>query len=65
MTELAELLEQGDSEQECPGCGKTIRFRVGGSSLGPTLDVSHPQPPCDAFRAFVERLFDAQRKAAN
>lgn len=59
MTEV----ELRDGSQQCPGCGETITFKTGTDANGnATLDVSHPQPPCSEFRAFIERLFTEHRK---
>lgn len=45
----------------CPTCPEMISILVGRDSDGnPTVDITHPQPPCSDFRAFVQRLFAAQ-----
>lgn len=49
-----------DGDQPCPGCSASITFIT--SNEGQSVDVLHPQPPCDEFRAFVERLQAAHRE---
>jgi len=51
---LSALQLQFKDGQPCPGCGVAITFKV--SPDGRTVDVSHPQPPCSDFAAFVAKL---------
>jgi hypothetical protein len=46
----------------CPACDEMISILVGRNAAGePTVDITHPQPPCSDFRKFVERLFARHR----
>lgn len=49
--ELARIRMLGDV---CPGCGATITYTE--TNGGRTMDVTHPDPPCERFRHFCERL---------
>lgn len=43
---------------QCPTCPEMVSVISGRNAAGEaTVDVTHPQPPCPGFRAFVERLF--------
>lgn len=57
--ELARIRMLGDV---CPGCGATITYTE--SNGGRTMDVTHPQPPCERFRAFCERLLERRYPSA-
>lgn len=59
FNEAGELVFR-DGDQPCPGCGCTVTFTTLNEGL--SVDVLHPQPGCDAFRAFVARLQAAFEK---
>ncbi len=56
--QLLELATQ-HSDQPCPGCSQRITFLV--TAGGASVDILHPQPPCDGFRRFHD---DLMRRAA-
>lgn len=43
-----------DGVESCPGCGEKITYAI--TNGGWTVDITHRQPPCEAFRRFIERL---------
>lgn len=47
----------------CPGCGASLTWKP--SPDGQGVDLLHPQPPCAAFKRFVDDLLErhAQQRA--
>jgi hypothetical protein len=63
MTDLAAILRDpalvpNSGQIACPTCTESVSVISGRNAAGePTVDVTHPQPPCAGFRAFVQRLW--------
>jgi len=54
--QLLELAQSG-GDQPCPGCPKRVTFLI--TQDGRSVDILHPQPPCEGFRRFVTDLNSA------
>lgn len=44
--------------EPCPGCNQVITFSS--PDGGTSVDMLHPKPGCEAFKAFLQRLFATQ-----
>ena len=42
----------------CPGCGKPITFKATQRGETQDMEILHPQPPCEEFKAFVHEMTD-------
>lgn len=50
------------ANEVCPGCGVALTWNA--TPDGKSVDILHPQPPCVAFRRFVDELLRAHRSGA-
>lgn len=58
----AKLFDKLAANEVCPGCGVALTWKA--APNGQTVDILHPQPPCAAFRRFVDELMRAHRSGA-
>ncbi len=56
-------LAQNHSDQPCPGCAERVTFLV--TQGGTSVDILHPQPPCDGFRRFHDDLMARARRGSS
>jgi organic radical activating enzyme len=54
------FVARGSCDDNCPGCSERVTWQV--SSDGTSVELLHPQPPCDGFREFVDKLKRASRE---
>lgn len=59
--QLIEIAQQ-QSDQPCPGCHQRVTFLV--TAGGTSVDILHPQPPCDGFRRFHNDLMARAARAS-
>lgn len=55
-----ELFARLAASEVCPSCGASLTWQP--SPDGQGVDLLHPQPPCAAFRQFVEDLVERHGK---
>ena len=56
MSSATDALARLAATEVCPGCGASLTWKP--SPDGQGVDLLHPQPPCAAFKRFIDDLLE-------